>query len=96
MRRAISGANYDLPYTEWGLRSGAYDPVKNGDLCAAVCHSNVAQHQFAPRPQIIQNPDALAFLWEAEHVVHLGATNPNFKWPADLPESWTVCRAGCH
>ena len=44
--------------------------------------------------QIIQNPDALAFLFEQNTWFHWVPTTPEFKWPADLPETWNGVSTG--
>ena len=91
-----AGRIYDLPYTEWGLKEWkAYDPVKNGDYAGSCLPFGMSRNINSPHgSQIIQNPDALAFLWEQNTWFTWVPTNPNFKWPADLPESWNGLSTG--
>ena len=85
-----AGRTFDLPFTEWGLKEWiAYDPVKNGDYAGSCLPFGMSRSINSPHgSQIIQNPDAIAFLWEQNTWFHWVPTNPSFKWPADLPESW--------
>ena len=91
-----AGRTYDLPYTEWGLKEWkAYDPVKNGDYAGSCLPFGMSRNINSPHgSQIIQNPNALAFLWEQNTWFTWVPTDPNFKWPADLPESWNGLSTG--
>jgi len=44
--------------------------------------------------QILQTNDATAFLWEQNTWFHWVPTDPNFKWPADLPPAWNGVSVG--
>ena len=81
----------DLPYTEWGLKEWkAYDPEKNGDYAGSCLPFGMARSINSPHGvQIIHSNDALAFLFEQNTWFHWVPLDPNFKWPADLPRSWT-------
>ena len=82
---------FDLPYTEWGLKQWkAYDPVGKGDYAGNCLPFGMSRNVNSPHGvQIIQHPDAIAFLWEQNTWHTWVPTNPSFKWPDDLPESWT-------
>ena len=81
---------FDLPYTELGLkRWQEYDPVNNGDYAGNCMPFGMSRNINSPHGlQIIQNNDALAFLFEQNTWHHWVPTNPAFKWPDDLPASW--------
>ena len=87
---------FDLPYTEWGLKQWKeYDPVKNGDYAGSCLPFGMSRNINSPHGlQIVQNPDALAFLFEQNTWVHWVPTNANFKWPADIPEGWNGLSTG--
>jgi hypothetical protein len=82
---------FDLPYTDWGLKQWkAYDPVGKGDYAGNCLPFGMSRNVNSPHGvQIIQHPDAIAFLWEQNTWHTWVPTNPAFKWPDDLPESWT-------
>ena len=81
---------FDLPYTEWGLKQWIeYDPVKKGDYAGSCLPFGMSRNINSPHGvQIIQHPDALAFLFEQNTWFHWVPLNADFKWPADLPETW--------
>ena len=87
---------YDLPYTDRGLAEWkAYDPEKNGDYAGSCLPFGMPRSLNSPHGvQIIQHPDALAFLWEQNTWFHWVPLDPNFKWPADLPPSWNGVSTG--
>jgi hypothetical protein len=82
---------FDLPYTEWGLKQWkGYDPVGKGDYAGNCLPFGMSRNVNSPHGvQILQSPDAIAFLWEQNTWHTWVPTNPSFKWPDDLPESWT-------
>jgi hypothetical protein len=82
---------YDLPYTEWGLAQWkAYDPAANGDYAGSCLPFGLPRSINSPHgTQIVHNPDALAFLFEQNTWFHWVPTREDFKWPADLPPTWT-------
>ncbi len=86
----------DLPYTPWGLKKWKeYDPVGKGDYAGNCLPFGMSRNINAPHGlQIIQNPDALAFLFEQNTWFHWVPTNGTFKWPADLPEAWNGLSSG--
>src|SRR5687768_74950 len=57
---------FDLPYTEWGRQQWAkYDPVANGDYAGSCLPFGMSRNINSPHGvQIVQNNDAIAFLWE--------------------------------
>lgn len=87
---------FDLPYTAWGLKKWKeYDPVGKGDYAGNCLPFGMSRNINAPHGlQIIHNPDALAFLFEQNTWFHWVPTNPAFKWPEDLPESWNGLSTG--
>ncbi len=87
---------YDLPYTEWGLKEWkSYDPEKNGDYAGSCLPFGMARSINSPHGvQILQTNDATAFLWEQNTWFHWVPTDPNFKWPADLPQAWNGVSVG--
>jgi len=87
---------YDLPYTEAGLASWkAYEPEKNGDYAGSCLPFGMPRSLNSPHGvQIIQHPDAIAFLWEQNTWFHWVPLDPNFKWPKDLPPSWNGVSTG--
>jgi hypothetical protein len=87
---------YDLPYTEWGLKEWkAYDAEKNGDYAGSCLPFGMARSINSPHGvQIIHSNNALAFLFEQNTWFHWVPLDPNFKWPADLPRSWTGISTG--
>jgi len=86
----------DLPYTDRGLAEWkAYDPEKNGDYAGTCLPFGMPRSLNSPHGvQIIQHPDALAFLWEQNTWFHWVPLDPNFKWPTDLPPSWNGLSSG--
>jgi hypothetical protein len=82
---------FDLPYTDWGLKQWkAYDPVGKGDYAGNCLPFGMSRNVNSPHGvQILQSPDAIAFLWEQNTWHTWVPTNASFKWPDDLPESWT-------
>jgi hypothetical protein len=87
---------FDLPYTERGLKEWkAYNVEKNGDYAGSCLPFGMPRSLNSPHGvQIIQHPDALAFLWEQNTWFHWVPLDPNFKWPADLPPSWNGVSTG--
>jgi hypothetical protein len=87
---------FDLPYTEWGLAEWkAYDAEKNGDYAGSCLPFGMSRSINSPHgTQIIHHVDALAFLFEQNTWFHWVPTSADFKWPADLPESWTGISKG--
>ena len=87
---------FDLPYTEWGLKQWkAYDPVGKGDYAGNCLPFGMSRNINSPHGvQIIQNNDAVAFLFEQNTWHHWVPTSAAFKWPADLPESWNGMSVG--
>ena len=88
---ATGGAprSFDLPYTDWGLKQWKeYDPVNKGDYAGSCLPFGMSRNINSPHGlQIVQNNDAIAFLFEQNTWFHWVPTN-GMKWPADLPESW--------
>ena len=82
---------YDLPYTEWGLKQWKeYDPEKNGDYAGSCLPFEMSRNINSPHGvQIVHSNGAFAFLFEQNTWFHWISLDPNFKWPADLPPSWT-------
>src|SRR5215213_10231504 len=92
--RATGGTmprTFDLPFTDWGLKEWKeYDPVKNGDYAGSCLPFGLSRNINSPHGvQIVHTADALAFLFEQNTWHHWVPTSPTFKWPADLPPSWT-------
>jgi len=87
---------FDLPYTAWGLKKWKeYDPVGKGDYAGNCLPFGMSRNINAPHGlQIIQNPEALAFLFEQNTWFHWVPTSGTFKWPADLPEAWNGVSVG--
>ena len=87
---------FDLPYTEWGLKQWVeYDPVTKGDYAGNCLPFGMSRNINSPHGvQIIHHPDALAFLFEQNTWFHWVPTRDDFKWPADLPESWNGVSKG--
>ena len=87
---------FDLPYTAWGVKKWKeYDPVGKGDYAGNCLPFGMSRNLNAPHGlQIIQNPEALAFLFEQNTWFHWVPTNGTFKWPADLPEAWNGVSVG--
>jgi len=87
---------YDLPYTEWGLKEWkSYEPEKNGDYAGSCLPFGMSRSINSPHGvQILQTNDATAFLWEQNTWFHWVPTDPNFKWPADLPAAWNGVSVG--
>jgi hypothetical protein len=93
-RPRASGGNgpreYDLPYTDWGLKEWKeYDPVKNGDYAGSCLPFGMSRNINSPHGlQIVHHVDSLAFLFEQDTWFHWVPLKPDFKWPADIPEAW--------
>jgi hypothetical protein len=88
---------YDLPFTELGLKMWKeYDPVTDGDYAGSCMPFGMSRNINSPHGvQLIQNNDALAFLFEQNTWFHFVPTNPSFvKWPADLPQAWNGVSTG--
>jgi hypothetical protein len=87
---------FDLPYTVWGLKKWKeYDPVGKGDYAGNCLPFGMSRNINAPHGlQIIQNPEALAFLFEQNTWFHWVPTSGTFTWPADLPEAWNGISVG--
>jgi hypothetical protein len=87
---------FDLPFTEWGLKQWKeYDPVNRGDYAGNCLPFGMSRSINSPHGvQIVQNNDALAFLFEQNTWHHWVPTTPGFTWPADLPETWTGMSVG--
>ena len=87
---------FDLPYTEWGLKQWrAYDPVNDGDYAGNCLPFGMSRSINSPHGvQLLHHPDALAFLFEQNTWHHWVPTSPTFKWPADLPPTWTGTSVG--
>jgi len=87
---------FDLPYTDWGLKHWkAYDPVGKGDYAGNCLPFGMSRNVNSPHGvQILQTPDAVAFLWEQNTWHTWVPTSPSFKWPKDIPETWTGTSVG--
>jgi hypothetical protein len=87
---------FDLPYTDWALKEWkVYNPEKNGDYAGSCLPFGMPRSLNSPHGvQIIQHPDALAFLWEQNTWFHWVPLDQNFKWPADIPPSWNGVSTG--
>jgi len=81
---------YDLPYTEWGLKQWkTYDPVGKGDYAGNCLPFGTSRNINAPHgTQILHHVDAIAFLYEQNTWHQWVPMATNFKWPADIPETW--------
>ena len=88
--------SFDLPYTEWGRKKWAeYDPVTNGDYAGSCLPFGWSRNINSPHGvQVLQNNDALAFLFEQNTWHTWVPTNPTFKWPSDLPPTWNGTSVG--
>jgi hypothetical protein len=87
---------FDLPYTEWGLKKWQeYDPVNDGDYAGNCLPFGMSRSINSPHgTQLLHHPDALAFLFEQNTWHHWVPTSATFKWPADLPPTWTGTSTG--
>ena len=87
---------YDLPFTEWGLKQWKeYDPVTNGDYAGSCLPFGWSRNINSPHGvQIIHHPDAIAFLFEQNTWHTWVPLRADFKWPADIPESWNGTAKG--
>ena len=87
---------FDLPYTEWGRKKWAeYDVVTNGDYAGSCLPFGWSRNINSPHGvQLLQNNDAIAFLFEQNTWHTWVPTTPNFKWPADLPRTWNGSSVG--
>ena len=97
--RATGGTaprQFDLPFTEWGLKEWKeYDPVKNGDYAGSCLPFGLSRNINSPHGvQIVHTPDMIAFLFEQNTWHHWVPLRDDFKWPADLPESWNGMSKG--
>src|SRR5678816_4313598 len=101
-RARASGGNaprqYDLPFTEWGLKEWKeYDPVKNGDYAGSCLPFGMSRNINSPHgSQFVHSNDALAILWEQNTwftFIPIAPMNP-MKWPEDIPESWNGVSTG--
>jgi len=97
--RATGGTaprNFDLPFTEWGLKAWKeYDPVKNGDYAGSCLPFGLSRNINSPHGvQIVHTPDALAFLFEQNTWHTWVPLRADFKWPEDIPESWNGTSKG--
>ena len=87
---------FDLPYTDWGLKQWVeYDPVEKGDYAGTCLPFGMSRNINSPHGvQLIQHPDALAFLFEQNTWFHWVPLNPEFKWNPELPEAWNGYTTG--
>ena len=87
---------FDLPYTEWGRKQWAeYDPVANGDYAGSCLPFGWSRNINSPHGvQLLQNNDAIAFLFEQNTWHTWVPTKADFKWPADLPRTWNGSSVG--
>jgi len=87
---------FDLPYTEWGRKKWAdYDVVANGDYAGSCLPFGWSRNINSPHGvQILQNNDAIAFLFEQNTWHTWVPTKADFKWPADLPRTWNGTSVG--
>jgi hypothetical protein len=87
---------FDLPFTEWGRKKWAeYDIATIGDYAGSCLPFGWSRNINSPHGvQLIQNNDAIAFLFEQNTWHTWVPTNPNFKWPADLPPTWNGTSVG--
>ena len=88
--------SFDLPYTEWGLKQWkTYDPANNGDAAGNCMPFGTSRNFNSPNGLlVIHHPDAVAFLFEQDTWFHWVPLTAGFKWPADLPESWSGVSTG--
>jgi hypothetical protein len=86
---------FDLPYTDWGRAQWAkYDPVADGDYAGNCLPFGISRSVNSPHGvQIVQNNDAIAFLWE-QNTWHTWVPTNGMKWPADLPRTWNGSSVG--
>ena len=87
---------FDLPYTEWGLKQWrTYDPVNDGDYAGNCLPFGMSRSINSPHgTQLLHHPDALAFLFEQNTWHHWVPTTAGFKWPEDLPPTWSGTSTG--
>lgn len=85
----------DLPYTPWGLEQWkSYDPVNDGDYAGSCLPFGMPRNINSPHGvEIVQNPNALALLFEQNTWFHWVPTNGR-TWPKDLPPSWNGASVG--
>jgi hypothetical protein len=96
LKDSVEPRTFDLPYTDWGLKQWkGYDPVNKGDYAGTCLPFGLPRNMNSPHGvQILANPDAVAFLFE-QNTWHMWVpTNPSFKWPEDLPETWNGTSVG--
>lgn len=94
--RGEQNKTFDLPYTEWGLAQWKkYDAAADGDYAGSCLPFGWSRNINSPHGvQIIQNNDAIAFLFEQNTWHTWIPTNPAFKWPPDLPPAWNGTSVG--
>jgi hypothetical protein len=87
---------FDLPYTDWGRKQWAdYDPVKNGDYAGSCLPFGWSRNINSPHgTQILQNNDAISFMFEQNTWHTWVPTSATFKWPTDLPRTWNGTSVG--
>jgi hypothetical protein len=87
---------FDLPFTEWGRKKWAeYDPVANGDYAGSCLPFGWSRNINSPHGvQVLQNNDAIAFMFEQDTWHTWVPTSASFKWPADLPPTWNGTSVG--
>jgi hypothetical protein len=87
---------FDLPFTEWGLKEWKeYDPVANGDYAGSCLPFGLSRNMNSPHGvQIVHHPDMIAFLFEQNTWHTWVPLRADFKWPADIPESWNGTSKG--
>jgi len=87
---------FDLPFTEWGLKEWKeYDPVKNGDYAGSCLPFGLSRNINSPHGvQVVHTPDMIAFLFEQNTWHTWVPLRDDFKWPADMPESWNGTSKG--
>ena len=80
----------DLPYTDWGREEWEnYNPTRDGDYAGSCYPFGLTRSFNSPWPiQIIQNEDAIAFLFEQNTWFHWVPTDGR-GWPDDVPSAWT-------
>lgn len=90
-----SARTVDLPYTPWGLEHWKnYDPVNDGDYAGSCLPFGMSRNINSPHGlQIVQNPEALALLFEQNTWFHWVPTAGQ-KWPEDIPPSWNGISTG--
>ncbi|MBI2149364.1 MAG: hypothetical protein HYU27_02010 [Acidobacteria bacterium] len=88
-------ANPYTPNMAGNKGANALDPKTNGDYAGSCLPFGMSRSINSPHgTQIIHHVDALAFLFEQNTWFHWVPTDPNFKWPVDLPPNWTGVSVG--